>query len=100
MIECDNRNLKKVLWELRLLLPAGEEYRVSRMLEFGLRSAVQISRISKLNFMELWRKMYEGEEAVAMMVYRNAITRRAYVALEYVRRVQTREPHCRVMRCL
>lgn len=84
-------------WSLYTLL-TGEEFRAFFMLEHGLSSAMQIAAMPKPVFLEKWRTLFPGEEALGETVYRHAVARRAYVLLHRIRKVQDSEPHYRAAR--
>lgn len=83
---------------LEFLLPTGEEARASRMIEIGLHSAVQIANMPKPTFFAQWATLFPGDEELGEVVYQNAVARRAFVALHYVRKAQGNEPHYRAAR--
>ena len=68
------------------------------MLEIGLHSAVQIANMPKPTFLSEWAHIFSGDEKLGEVVYQNAVARRAFVALHYVRKVQSNEPHYRAAR--
>jgi hypothetical protein len=80
------------------VLPAGEESRALGLLEIGLHSAVQIANMPKPTFLAQWATLFPGEEELGEVVYQNAVARRAFVALHYVRKAQGNEPHYRAAR--
>ncbi len=68
------------------------------MVEIGLHSAVQIAGMPRPKFLAEWARIFPGDEALGEVVYQNAVARRAFVALHYVRRMQSKEPHYRAAR--
>lgn len=59
------------------VLPAGEESRVSSMLEVGLHSAELIAGLTKKEFLEQWTTLYADEEELGELIYKNAVATRA-----------------------
>jgi hypothetical protein len=68
------------------------------MIEIGLHSAVQIANMPKPTFLAQWATLFPGDEELGEVVYQNAVARRAFVALHYVRKAQGNEPHYRAAR--
>ncbi len=80
------------------ILPVGEEARAPALLGIGLHSAVQIAGMPKPKFLAEWASLFPGEDSLGEVVYQNAVARRAFVALHYVRKLQSNEPHYRAAR--
>lgn len=90
--------MAKARQRLLHVLPLGEESRALGMLEIELHSAIQIAAMPKPKFLAEWSAIFPGEEALGEIVYQNSVARRAFVALHYVRRMQSKEPHYRAAR--
>lgn len=63
------------------------------MLEIGLSSALQIAGMPKPKFLAEWEMLFPGDRELGEAVHHNAVARRAFVALHYLRKMQSKEPH-------
>jgi hypothetical protein len=59
---------------------------------------MQIACTPRAQFLAEWEQLFPGEQELASSVYRNALSRRAFLTLHYVRRKQGAEPHYQATR--
>lgn len=65
------------------------------LLKKGIHSSLQIAGTPKKTFIEENLKIFTGDESLAERVYKRAIACRKAVALKYINRFQSMEPHTR-----
>lgn len=90
--------LVKAYQRLVFVLPEGEERRALRMIERGLLSASQLASEPRAKLAALWEELFPGEAELGEQVRRAAVARKAQIALEHVKSVQSNEPHYRAAR--
>lgn len=89
--------LVKAYQRILRVLPENYEHLARSLLKKGINSSMQIASMPKKKFIQDNIKIFENDTALAEQVYKRAIALRKAIALKYINRSQSLEPHARAV---